>query len=151
MSNLSVVNIEPKYKEIYKSLFDSISLYNKNLEITNNKEVHIVNNSTVDIGVILLETTDDILNVEVFQTPRVCRLSIISLIECAVLLAKNKINTGITSVNFKLNNAISFRFKFKLIFKDFDELDTSIQISSDMFNNIKEEDITFRNITFTVF
>ena len=89
-------------------------------------------------------------NVEIFQAPRVCRLSIISLIECSVILAKKSENK-LETINFKLNGATSYNFKFKLLFKEFIELEDCIQVSSDILNELTEEDITFRNITFSEF
>lgn len=150
MKDILITKIDYSYVNIYKSFFQSISKYNKYFNINENKQIYIVNNGSIDLGVVLLSDDYGYFNVEVFQAPRVCRLSIISLIECSVILAK-KSETKLETINFKLNGAASYNFKFKLLFKKFVELEDCIQVSSVLLNDLTEEDITFRNITFSEF
>lgn len=150
MNDITVTNIETKYINIYQSFFQSITKYNKYFNVTG-KDIHLINNGSVDVGIVLLKKDFDNLIVEVYQAPRVCRLSIISLIECSALLAKQSLDETVSNVTFKLNNAASYNFKFKTLFKEFAELEDSVQISSDVLKETPEDQITFRNITFTVF
>lgn len=150
MRDILITKLDYSYTNIYKSFFQSISKYNKYFNIIENKKIFIVNNGSIDLGVILLSEDYGYFNVEIFQAPRVCRLSIISLIECSVILAKKSENK-LDTINFKLNGAASYNFKFKLLFKEFIELEDCIQVSSDILNELTEEDITFRNITFSEF
>lgn len=150
MNDITITNIETKYINIYQSFFQSITKYNKYFDVTD-KDIYLVNNGSVDIGVILLKKDFYNLIVEIYQAPRVCRLSIISLIECSALVAKQVVNESFLTATFKLNNAASYNFKFKTLFKEFIELEDSIQISSELLKETTEDQITFRNITFTVF
>lgn len=147
MTNVVISKIDYSYTSVYKTFFQSIYKYNKYFNVTEDKTIFIVNNGHIDLGIVLVKEENLEFNIEVFQAPKVCKLSILSLIESSVLIAKKEIDKALT-INFKLNNASSYNFKFKMIFNEFTVLENAIQISSEVLERTLEEKITFRNITF---
>lgn len=150
MNNISVLKLEENNYKLYISLFSSIRSKNKYFDITSNTSVYVINNGTIDIGVILLNEINNSLEVSIYQSPNVCRLSIISLIEIASILGIDKINDNL-SVNFKLINSHAYTFKFKLIFNEYTEDVDSIKVDRSIIKNISKEKITFREISFLEF
>jgi len=150
MSNISVLKIKENNYSLYASLFSSIRSKNKYFDITSNTIVHVINNGTIDIGVILLNEIDNSLEISIYQSPNVCRISIISLIEVASILGIDEIKNNLT-VKFKLINSHAYVFKFKLIFKEYTENIDLIEIDQNVMKNISKEQITFREISFSEF
>lgn len=150
MNSLSIIKIDKNYTEIYNTFLKSIYNINKLFNYTN-KDLYIINNGHIDIGVILVNNQEDKTIIELYQAPRVCRLSVISLIESSVLISKKIISKSIVCFNlFNLNN---YLFKFKVIFKNgqISENEESIEVSSLLIEQLKVEDITFRDITYLEF
>lgn len=150
MTSISVTKISNEYVNVYQSFFQSLKKYNKYFEIKDKHTVYLINNGHLDLGAILVDETYGYLNISIFQAPKVCKLSIISLIESSVIIAKRTIHNS-CNINFKLVNATSYNFKFKLLFNDFIELEDCIQIDTSVLKDKKEEEITFREITFLDF
>lgn len=150
MNSISVLKIEEKNYRIYASLFSSILSKNKFFDITSSTTVYVCNNGQIDIGVILLKEIDNSLEINIYQSPNVCRMSIISLIEIACLLGKDEIKENI-KVRFKLINSHAYLFKFKIIFKEYTEDTDIIEVDSNVIKNISKEEITFREISFSEF
>lgn len=150
MTSISVTKISNEYINVYQSFFQSLKKYNKYFVINDKDTVYLVNNGHLDLGAILVEESYGYLSVSIFQAPKVCKLSIISLIEAAVMIAKRTTHNSL-NINFKLVNAASYNFKFKLLFSDFVELEDCIQINSSVLLDKAEEEITFREITFSDF
>lgn len=150
MTSISVIKISNDYLNVYQSFFQSLKKYNKYFEIKDKHTVYLINNGHLDLGAILVDETYGYLNISIYQAPRVCKLSIISLIEASVIIAKKTIHDSY-SINFKLVNASSYNFKFKLLFDNFIELEDCIQIDSSVLKEKTEEEITFREITFSDF
>lgn len=149
MKDTLIVHVEYSYKNIYNSFFNSIAKQNKYFKLTEKEKIYIVNNGTIDMGVILTEVFNDVFNISIFQAPNVCRLSIIALIESALIIAKQ--NNSASLIVFKLPNASSYSFKFKMILKEYEEYDDFIRVSKDVLDTTPEDIITFRKIVFSEF
>lgn len=152
MREVTCTKVENKYLNIYKSFIDSIKKRNKFFSILENTQVYIINNGQVDIGVILIQDFDRFLDVQIYQAPHVCRLSIISLIETSVVLLKKLDTSKKKHVNFVLLNAQAYAFKFNIIFNETLEIVNDVlYVPIELFNSIEVDKITFRKIKFLDF
>lgn len=149
MKDISITYIDQQYLPIYKAFFQSMFKINKYFSIKETDKIFLVNNGSVDIGVIVVDAEGYYLDVHIYQAPKVCRLSIISLIECGVLVAKKEATD--VPINFKLNNATSYNFKFKIVFPNYEEFEDCIRVSPEVLKELSEDKITNRDITFSEF
>lgn len=132
--------------DIFSSLFSSIEKYNKYFKIPEGSDVYVINNKHKISGVIIINQSEDVLNVSIYQPPGVCRISILMLIEASVWLSKFKYNDySIVTYNTYLE---AYKFKYRSILKDYEENELSISTNHTVINGLSLIDITKRNITY---
>lgn len=94
---------------LHTSFFNLIQKHNKYFELDNYFKVAIVSTNHITVGLIGLSITDNDMNVHIFQAPRVCRLSILSLIESTVPFIQS-LDLSIDTVKYhNINSAYLFR------------------------------------------
>ncbi len=148
MKDVSVIKIRYKERFIYNSFLNSIYKYNKYFNLETADSIFIINNGSIDIGVLLVKYSEENLPIiSLHQAPNVCKLSIISLIESAILLSKKYYNKD-KSIIFNMKNASSYLFKFKLIFNKYELIEDNLIVDIEEVNNTPDDKITFRNISF---
>lgn len=132
--------------DIFSSLFSSIEKFNKYFIIPEGSDIYVVNNKHKISGVIIINQSEDVLNVSIYQPPGVCRISVLILIEASIWLSKFKYNDySIVIYNTYLE---AYKFKYRSILKDYKEDELSISVNHTVLNELLLTDITKRNITY---
>lgn len=132
--------------DIFSSLFSSIEKFNKYFTIPEGSDVYVVNNKHKISGVIVINHSNDILNVSIYQPPGVCRISILMLIEASVWLSKFKYsNYSLVTYNTYLE---AYKFKYRSILKEYEEDELSITVNDTVVKELSLTDITKRSITY---
>lgn len=81
MTNNVYVTVVQKNLKKYLPLFKLIVNSNKYFDVNTLNYIAVVNNGNIDVGVIGIKiVSEDIMEVQLYQAPKVCRLSILSII-----------------------------------------------------------------------
>lgn len=131
------------------SFLNSLQYQVKNFNYLDYTILGIIQKGHLEIGVISFKHIAEKVFINITQSPKICRLSIISLIESAVYLLKF-LELDCSEIIFN-NVFYAHYFKLKSIFNLHDEkLDTqsssTIYISSDLLKNIDIDKISNRDI-----
>lgn len=132
----------------YTSLLSKIYRYNKNFNYSDYDLVGFPFVNNVDIGFIGFKETDNTVEVSIFQAPNICRMSILSLIESSVVMAKDYVvSTNTTKTIVFKNVHYSHTFKFNALFKDiYSRIDDDFTIESNDIKNVDISLITLKEI-----
>lgn len=149
MSNITVEYYEGACPPQYNSFFKSLQNYNKTFDVENSDIIAIVSKATLTLGVVCLKVLEDHVEINIVQSPKVCRMSILALIESAVYLIKHlSYNKNVVFTNVFYAHVFKLKSLFNL--KDDYGTDTSatinIQIKNESIVNLEYEDITQREI-----
>lgn len=111
-----------------------------------NKTGVLVNYNNIDIGFVLISIDKDkTCCISIHRFPRICRMSIISLIEAAVVFIKELDLKDIKV--YKFVNTYLYSFKLKIMFKEFIELGSDvIEVKSNVIDSLNIKQITTKNI-----
>ncbi len=122
------------------------NLININKIDISNKIGVLVNYNNIDIGFVLVDVNEDKeCCISIYRYPRVCRLSIISLIEATVVFIK-ELNLKDIKV-YKFVDTYLYSFKLKIIFKEYKELNSDlIEINPNILHSLNIKQITTKNI-----
>ena len=139
--NLNVHITDLKNKEsMYSELLNNISSKNKLFNYSILDEYYVVNYNNIDIGVIgIKKISDNLVSISLYQTPKICRLSIITLIESSLYYAKNNVTTQIYCFE-NCYNYYNFIFQYKV--KIYKEENNHIYIDKEILDSVKQEQIT---------
>lgn len=131
---------------IYSSLISSIKRNNKYFAIPENSDVYIVNNKHTVAGIAIISLIDSILNVEIYQPPGICRISVLMLIEASVFLSKQEyLDYDVVMYKSQLD---AYKFKYKSILANYKEEELIISSTYENIKSLSIEDITKRNIIY---
>lgn len=130
--------------DMFQSALDAIQSSNKYFKLEETDKLYIINNNHIISGIIVLDTKADTLYVSVYQSPRVCRLSIISLLEASVIIANKEVSIQ-KQVCF-VNTQESYNFKYRSLFKTYNEDDTLFRVESSLVKNITIPAITKKQL-----
>lgn len=146
---LSINFIDKSEYAFNASLFKSIQNINKKF-IINTDHVFIINNKHISVGVIIIEKKGIDYHINLFKTPNVCRLSILSLIEASVLLSQKLPLLDKDSKVFFYSGLSSYNFKYKLILdcNGFEEDDDKVSILLSTLTTLDKNKITKRDVEF---
>ena len=139
--NLNVHITDLKNKEsTYSELLNNISSKNKLFNYSILDECYVVNYNNIDIGVIgIKNVSDNLVSISLYQTPKICRLSIITLIESSLYYAKN----NVTTKTYCFENCYTYyNFIFQYKIKIYKEENNNIYIDKEILDNVKQEQIT---------
>lgn len=131
---------------IYSSLISSIERSNKYFTIPENSDVYVVNNKHTIAGIVVIYQLNSILNVEIYQPPGVCRISVLMLIEASVLISKKDYSDY--SVVMYRTQLEAYKFRYKSILIDYNEEELTITSIYETIKSLSIEDITKRNIMY---
>lgn len=137
--NVYVTNIENK-ESLYSELLTNISSKNKFFNYSLLDECHVVNYNNMDIGIIgIKKLTDNCVSISLYQAPRICRLSIVTLIESSLYYSKYNLNFE-TYCFENCYNYYNFIFQYKI--KEYKEVNNHIYIDNKILDSVKQEQIT---------
>lgn len=129
----------------YLPLFNLISRVNKNFNSSRFTTIAIVNNNSIDVGLIGITYKDKEVFVELFQAPKVCRLSIISIIESSLALIKT-FDQDISNVIYS-DLSMVYSFKITSIFKEVIPDETgALVVPYKLVSDLDLSNITSKNI-----
>lgn len=128
----------------YSEEIKTIKLYNKKFIPEICEKIFVVNYGNIDIGFITLKEN----NINIVQFPRICRLSIITLIEALFIVL---LNIKLQYDYIYIENVIGYFFKISHIVgksAEIDETTNTIKFKLDSINNLTLEDITRKKVIF---
>lgn len=145
MSNQIVITLIQKNLKKYLPLFKLIISTNKYFDINSFNYIAVVNNGNIDVGVIGIKLNGDVAELQLFQAPRVCRLSIISIIEASIPLIQI-LSLTVKNVTY-VDMPASYSFKLTSMFKSVAVvLDEKVTIPLSSITNFNILSVTSKNI-----
>lgn len=121
-----------------------VAKLNKSIDYLSYDYIGLVNTNNVDIGFIGINIINNTLEVNILQSPNVCRMSILSLIDSSIYFIQNIVtetqNVKFTNVNY------AHTFKLKQIIKDIIEEDSNYITTGEKILEIDMSKIALKNI-----
>lgn len=117
---------------------------NKNFNYKDSTILAVVNTNNIDIGIVSLTINESILFVNIYQTPNVCRMSILSLIDSSVVLSQ-KYCEQLDTIVFQ-NVHYAHTFKLKQIISDIVQNENDFITNSEKLLSVNMSDVSLKNI-----
>lgn len=137
--NVYITNIKNK-ESLYSELLNNISSKNKFFNYSLLDECHVVNYNNIDIGIIGIKKLSDVcVSISLYQAPKICRLSIVTLIESSLYYSKNNLSFN-TYCFENCYTYYNFIFQYKII--NYKEVNNHIYIDNEVLASVKQEQIT---------
>ena len=146
MTDNVYVTVVQKSLKKYLPLFKLIVNSNKYFDVNTLNYIAVVNNGNIDVGVIGIKiVSEDIMEVQLYQAPKVCRLSILSIIESTIPFIQTLALT-IKDVHY-INMPIAYSFKLTSMFNNsFSKEEDKVIIPSKSILNLNIASVTSKKI-----
>lgn len=117
---------------------------NKDLDYMSYDYIGIVHTNNVDIGLIGINITEGEVVVSTFQSPNVCRMSILSLIDASIYFVQSLVKPEVI-VTFK-NVHYAHTFKLQQIISDIKANDDDYSTTGEKLLSVDMSQISLKNI-----